>query len=63
MCEANAYYIDEEGKEEVLMKEVDIIVPDEEKYLIKDIYGNQKFIKGKIQKISLVDHKIIFGSS
>jgi len=60
MCEANAYYIDENGKEEVLMKDVDKIIPEDNKYVLRDIYGEQKFIAGEIKEISLLNHKIIF---
>ena len=59
MCEANAY-IEKEGKEELFMESVDIIKPEKEnELLIMNIFGDQKILRGKIKKISLVNHKII----
>ncbi len=59
MCEANAY-IYCEGKEELYMESVDIIKPESDnKLLIMDIFGDQKILRGKIKKISLVNHKIL----
>ena len=59
MCEANAY-IDKEGKEELFMESVDVIKPEEKnKLLIMNIFGDQKIFRGKIKKISLVNHKIV----
>ena len=61
MCEANVYYAGEDGKEEMIMEEVDLIIPQEDgSYMIKGICGNQKFIEGEIQEISLLNHKIVF---
>lgn len=57
MCEANAYLI-EENKETLLMEAVDKIEPDEDGIRLVSIFGEQKFVKGSIQSLSLVDHKV-----
>ncbi len=57
MCEANAYLL-EEDNETLLMEAVDKVEPDEDGIRIVSIFGEQKFIKGHIQSLSLVDHKI-----
>jgi predicted RNA-binding protein len=60
MCEADAYLI-KDGEEELLMKAVDMIEPeDEHGYRIVDIFGVQKIVKGRIKGMHLVDHKILF---
>jgi predicted RNA-binding protein len=60
MCEANAYMI-KDGKEETLMKAVDVVEPDGENvWRLIDIFGDQKIIHGHIKGMSLVDHKILF---
>ena len=60
MCEADAYLLND-GAEELLMKAVDVIEPeDDESYRIVDIFGEQKIIKGRIKGMHLVDHKIFF---
>ena len=57
MCEANAYLL-EEDNETLLMEAVDKVEPDENGIRLVSIFGEQKFIKGHIQSLSLVDHKI-----
>ena len=60
MCEADAYLINE-GAEELLMKAVDIIEPEDDgSYRIVDIFGEQKIVKGRIRSMHLVDHRILF---
>ena len=60
MCEANAY-ISRGGKEELILKSVDLIEPRSEGgFVLVDIFGGQKMIKGRLKRMNLVDHKIIF---
>ena len=60
MCEANAYLY-KDGKEDLLMKSVDLIEPQEGgKFLLKNIFGEQKIIRGTIKIMELVNHKVIF---
>ena len=57
MCEANAYLL--EGDEETLLMEaVDKVEPDDEGIRLVSIFGEQKFIKGHIHALSLVEHKV-----
>lgn len=60
MCEANAYVL-RNGKEELLLKSVDIVEPqDDGEFRLVDIFGSQKTIKGRLKGMNLVDHKIVF---
>jgi len=60
MCEANAYLY-KDGKEDLLMKSVDLIEPREGgKFLLKSIFGEQKIIQGTIKIMELVNHRVIF---
>ena len=60
MCEADAYVV-EDGEERIVMKAVDVIEPEgDDGYRIVDIFGEQKFVKGRIKGMRLVDHKILF---
>lgn len=60
MCEANAY-IFQGDKEELILESVDLVKPqDDGGFLLVDIFGSQKTIKGKLKEMNLVDHKIIF---
>lgn len=58
MCEANAY-LKKGDKEELFLKNVDRIIPQEDGLLMEDIFGTRKLIKAKIKEMALVDHKII----
>ncbi|MBW2107618.1 MAG: CooT family nickel-binding protein [Deltaproteobacteria bacterium] len=57
MCEANAYLI-KDGKEELFMEALDTVEPDDGKLRLTNIFGEQKFVKGHIARLSLVDHKV-----
>lgn len=57
MCEANAYLL-ENGVETLLMEAVDRVEPDEDGIRLISIFGEQKFIKGHIHALALVDHKV-----
>lgn len=59
MCEADAF-IRKKGEEEYqpLLYSVDKVVPSNEGIMLESIFGEQKFLKAKINKMSLVDHKI-----
>ena len=60
MFEANAYILRGE-QEELILKSVDLVEPHEDgEFLLVDIFGTQKFIRGKLKQMKLVDHKIIF---
>nr|WP_319492012.1 CooT family nickel-binding protein [uncultured Desulfobacter sp.] len=58
MCEANAYLIDESGQESLFLEAVDKVESEEDGIRLVSIFGEQKFIKGKIDSLSLVDHKV-----
>jgi predicted RNA-binding protein len=62
MCEANAYFL-RDGKEELLLEAVDTVEPDNGSLRLTSIFGEQKFIKGRISRLSLVDHKVIIEQS
>jgi predicted RNA-binding protein len=59
MCEANAYIIDDDGKESLLLEGVDKLVPEDDTLILENIFGQRKIIKAKIKELSLVDHRII----
>ena len=59
MCEANVYLV-KNGKEELVLKEVDVITPQNDGLFMKSILGEQKILdKTRIKEINLVNHKII----
>jgi predicted RNA-binding protein len=63
MCEANAYLLHEDGREELYLSEVDVIEPSLEGELrLVSIYGEQKFFAGRIKNISLLEHKVVLAA-
>jgi len=62
MCEASAYIIDGE-RQDLIMEAVDSVEPEDGGYKLVNIFGEQKFIKGTIYSLSLVEHKIYLKKS
>jgi predicted RNA-binding protein len=58
MCEANVYLLTN-GKEELILKEADIVRPQDDGLFMRNIFGEQKTIKARISEINLVNHKIV----
>lgn len=58
MCEANAYLL-KDGKEELFLEALDTVEPDNGNLRLTTIFGDQRFIKGKISRLALVEHKVI----
>jgi predicted RNA-binding protein len=60
MCEADAYLY-RDGREELVLKSVNVVAPQPDgSFKLVDIFGTRKVIEGRLKKMELVDHKIIF---
>jgi predicted RNA-binding protein len=59
MCEASAYLIEEDGNQDLYLKDVDIVRPEDGKLYLRDIYGEQKVIEAEIAEINLLNHRIV----
>jgi len=58
VCEANAYFM-KDGKEELLMENVDILRPEGDVVYLMDIFGEQRWVEGAIKEMNLVRHRIV----
>lgn len=58
MCEANAYLV-KDGNEELVMESVDILRPEDGRIYIQDIFGEQRWVKGRVLEMNLVQHRIV----
>ena len=58
MCETNAYVI-KDGKEELIMEDVAFARPTNGKLELKDIFGEEKTVSGKIKEIQFLGHRIL----
>ena len=61
MCEANAYLI-KDDEEELFMENIDILRPEGEKVYIRDIFGEQRWVRAHIKEMNLVQHRIVLES-
>jgi len=60
MCEANAYMV-KDDEETLLMESVDLVEPETDgTFRLVGIFGDQIVIRGKIKRMNLVDHRILF---
>ena len=58
MCEATAYLL-KDGREELILKDVDVIEPDGDSVRIVNIFGEQKVLKAEIHSLNLINHKVL----
>lgn len=58
MCEVRVF-IEKDGKLETVMKNVVSIKPENDRLLLVDLFGNQKFIEAKIKELKLLDHEVV----
>ena len=58
MCEANAYIV-KDGKEELILEDVDELIPQKDGIYLKSIFGEQKTITAHLKELHLVEHRII----
>jgi len=58
MCESAAYVIRKNG-EEKLLDDVTFLKPDRGRVFLRNLFGKELLIKGRIEEIRFMDHKII----
>jgi predicted RNA-binding protein len=58
MCEVNVYLL-KDGEEELFLETVDKVEPDDGGLRLTSLYGEEKSIKAKITRLSLIDHRVI----
>ncbi len=59
MCESNAYVRRPTG-EELLLREVAIVEPVEGGYRLRSLFGDEAVVRGSIEEVNLLKHKILF---
>jgi predicted RNA-binding protein len=58
MCEVRVF-IEKEGKLETIMNNVVSIKPENQRLLMVDLFGNQKYIDARIKELKLLEHEVI----
>jgi len=59
MCESAAYLLDRDGKEELVMENVDYLRPDGNKVLLRSIFGEEQTFEASIKELNLTAHRIL----
>jgi len=60
LCEANAF-LDKGDEELLIMESVDMVEPDgDDSWRLVGLFGDQKTVKGRLKRMNLVNHRIIF---
>ena len=62
MCQSSAY-LEKEGKNELLMEDVDLFEASGNQIKLVNIFGEEIEITAKVKSLSLVDHKIMLKSA
>ncbi len=58
MCEASVFCVKDE-KSELVLADVEVLRPEGEFIFLKNIFGEQKRVKGRIREMNLVEHRIL----
>ncbi len=58
MCESNAYFI-KDGKEELVMENVNLVKPQGRKTMLKSIFGEELVVEGSLLEMDLSGHRIL----
>lgn len=62
MCEVRVF-IDREGRLEPFMDNVTTIRPENNRLLLIDLFGNQKYINATIKELKLLEHEVILAEA
>jgi len=58
VCESSVYIL-KDGKEELILEDVDLMENEGNQIRIRNIFGEEKVAKARVKRLSLVDHKIL----
>lgn len=58
MCETNVF-MEKDGEQEVLMKDVISITPAGDTLVLVDLFGEQKQIKAEFKELKLLEHMVV----
>lgn len=58
MCESHAYVL-RDGEEEKILDDVTFLKPEDDKVVLRNLFGDEVTVKGKIEEIQFMDHKIL----
>jgi predicted RNA-binding protein len=59
MCESNAYVVDSDGREQLLMENVDYLRPNGDELLLRNLFGEEKVVRANIKEMDLTAQRIM----
>ena len=62
MCEATVYLTDD-GQEKEIMREVVLVQPEGDAWLLVTLLGEQKLVRGTIKKLDFLKHTVHLSQS
>jgi predicted RNA-binding protein len=57
MCEAKVY-LGDDGEEQQIMRDVVLVQPEGDAYLLVNLLGEQKLVQGRIERIDFLKHTV-----
>ena len=62
MCLSNVFYIDSNGQQQEVMRDVARMEAHNDGFLLTGLLGEQKFVQGDVRAIDFVDkHSVVLG--
>jgi predicted RNA-binding protein len=62
MCLSNVFYIDSNGQQQEVMRDVARMEAQDDGFLLMGLLGEQKFVQGEVRTIDFVDkHSVVLG--
>ncbi len=62
MCEARVFLVSDDNEKEI-MRDVVLVQPEGDKFLLVNLLGEQKLVRGAIKKIDFIRHKLVLESA
>ncbi len=58
MCDSNAYLIHGD-EEELLMESLDFLSQEEDRVILRDIFGEEKTVRGRLKELHLSKQRVV----
>lgn len=58
MCEAKAFFVTDDREEEI-MRDVILVQPEGDSFVLINLLGEQKLVRGSIKRIDFLKHTIV----
>jgi len=59
MCEANVYLLRRGGGEELVMEELQVLIPQGEEVYLRSILGEERRLRARLKEAHLVEHRVL----